>query len=221
MSDFQSLHPRWVTLQRIGGLITLLVVGAPTLVGALVLTFVDLLPGFWRLAPGAAWIALMILLIWAGLIFPPIAYRHIRYKVTDLGVEVRQGVFWKHIINVPRSRVQHTDVRQGPFQRRYSVGTLVMHTAGTTNHTVVLDGLPHDRALAIRDSLLHDKAESKQEREREHTDAAVPSTTSPCDAASAPVNAADTTEDDESDRTPAPRSSPPDHLTPGSRGDDA
>jgi len=162
LSTWHQLHPRWITLQRIGGLMTLLFIGAPTIAGAVVLTFTSMLSGYWRLTPGIAWIMLMILLVWTGLIFPPIAYRHIRYKITDLGIEIRQGVFWKHVINVPRSRVQHTDVRQGPLQRRYRVASLVMHTAGTTNHTVVLGGLPHDRALSIRDFLLH---EAEQQRE--------------------------------------------------------
>jgi len=162
LPDFHPLHPRWITLQRIGGLITLFIVGTPTFAGAVMMMFMGMLPGIWRWTPGIAWVALMLLLLWSGLIFPPIAYRYIRYRVCDLGVEIRQGVFWKHVINVPRSRVQHTDVRQGPLQRRYRIGTLIMHTAGTTNHTVVLGGLPHDRALAIRDFLLHE-AEKDQE----------------------------------------------------------
>jgi membrane protein YdbS with pleckstrin-like domain len=50
--------------------------------------------------------------------------------------------------------VQHTDVSQGPLQRRYGLATLTVHTAGTENAQVQLPGLPHDVALSIRDHLL-------------------------------------------------------------------
>ena len=58
------------------------------------------------------------------------------------------------VTNVPRSRVQHTDVSQGPLERRYGVGTLVIHTAGTDDAVVTQRGLTHGTALAIRDHLL-------------------------------------------------------------------
>jgi membrane protein YdbS with pleckstrin-like domain len=63
-------------------------------------------------------------------------------------------VVWRRIINVPRSRVQHIDVSQGPLQRTYALGTLVIYTAGTDHAKVELRGLSHARALRIRDHLL-------------------------------------------------------------------
>ena len=56
--------------------------------------------------------------------------------------------------NVPRSRVQHTDVAQGPLERRYGLGTLVIYTAGTEHAKVALPGLAYADALRIRDQLL-------------------------------------------------------------------
>ena len=55
---------------------------------------------------------------------------------------------------MPRSRVQHTDVSQGPLERGYGLGTLVIYTAGTDHAKVDLHGLDHATALAIRDHLL-------------------------------------------------------------------
>ena len=58
------------------------------------------------------------------------------------------------MINVPRSRVQHTDVSQGPIERGFGLGTLVIYTAGTEHARVELHGLEHGTALHIRDHLL-------------------------------------------------------------------
>ena len=86
--------------------------------------------------------------------WPPRAYQHTSYRVDDQGIEIRRGVYWRVVINVPRSRVQHIDVSQGPIERRYGLGTLVIYTAGTDHAKVELEGLEHGRALRIREHLL-------------------------------------------------------------------
>ena len=58
------------------------------------------------------------------------------------------------MINVPRSRVQHTDVSQGPIARRFGLGKLAIYTAGTEHAMVELAGLEHGRAMRIREHLL-------------------------------------------------------------------
>ena len=103
---------------------------------------------------GAAWLLFSGLLAWRAQVWPEIAYRHASYKVDAQGIEIRRGVFWRTVINVPRSRVQHTDVSQGPLERSHELGTLVVYTAGTDHARVDLAGLAHARALRIREHLL-------------------------------------------------------------------
>jgi membrane protein YdbS with pleckstrin-like domain len=91
---------------------------------------------------------------WLSHRWPEISYRHTFYRVDPQGIEIRRGVVWRRVITVPKSRVQHTDVSQGPLQRTYSLGTLVIYTAGTDHAKVELPGLSHARALRIRDHLL-------------------------------------------------------------------
>jgi membrane protein YdbS with pleckstrin-like domain len=69
-------------------------------------------------------------------------------------VDIRTGVVWRRIISVPRSRVQHIDVAQGPIERRYGLATLSIYTAGTGFAKVDLPGVPYPRAVRIRDHLL-------------------------------------------------------------------
>jgi membrane protein YdbS with pleckstrin-like domain len=86
--------------------------------------------------------------------WPAIAYRHTSYRVDEAGLEIRRGVYFRTMTNVPRSRIQHTDVSQGPIERRHGLGTLVVYTAGTQHSQVKLPGLEFSVAQRIRTHLL-------------------------------------------------------------------
>lgn len=150
-------HPldhRAVTLNRMVGWIITAVVS----LGQLAVIFIILLA-----ASPAGWVTALLLLAWAGSTailgwslhtWPEVEHRHASYKVDEQGIEIRRGVIWRLVVNVPRSRVQHTDVSQGPLERSHGLGTLVIYTAGTDHAKVNLHGLDHGTALRIRDHLL-------------------------------------------------------------------
>jgi uncharacterized protein len=121
--------------------------------GLLIATFVALTPRRWAWGL-ALWTVATILLAWFSQRWPVIEYRHMSYRLNDDGIEIRSGVFWRSVVNVPRSRVQHTDVAQGPLERSYELGRLVIHTAGTEHSRVELPGLEYYTAMRIRDWLL-------------------------------------------------------------------
>jgi membrane protein YdbS with pleckstrin-like domain len=143
------LDPRYISLQR--------EVGWYWSAGV---SFVALIASFGALGP-RRWY--WCLLIWAVVTpvvaywsyrWPEIEYRHTSYRVDDDGIEIRSGVLWRAVSNVPRSRVQHTDVAQGPLERKHGLGRLIIYTAGTQHSRVELPGLEHQTALEIRDHLL-------------------------------------------------------------------
>ena len=147
------LDPRYVPLRQIHSAIATVVLAGVSLVSML---------SFW-IASGRLWPGLVLVPTWLVLVgvaawqlrrWPAIAYRHVSYRVDGLGIEIRRGVYWREVTSVPRSRVQHTDVSQGPLERRFGLGTLVIHTAGTANSEVTLSGLEHAVAGRIRDHLL-------------------------------------------------------------------
>ena len=148
------LDPRVIPLQRIGGGIFVAFVAVASFVVAIIswLAGGPTLNGF--VLRIGVWLAAVGLLGWHTYRWPAIDYRHASYRVDRLGIEIRRGVFWRTLINVPRSRVQHTDVSQGPLERRFGLGTLVIYTAGTDHAKVSLAGLEHGRALHIREHLL-------------------------------------------------------------------
>jgi membrane protein YdbS with pleckstrin-like domain len=149
----RRLDPRSVRLDRIVGWITCAAISLGVLV-ALAILLATPAPGWVKLGVAGLWGAITLALAWTAHRWPAIHHRHVSYKVDDLGIEIRQGVFWRGVTSVPRSRVQHTDVAQGPMERKYGLGKLSIFTAGTVHAQVDLGGLDHATALLIRDHLL-------------------------------------------------------------------
>lgn len=142
-------------MQRVTSSLSVVAVALTSLI-ALGIAFAagDGIPGWMRVLLPAAWLAAVAFFALLAYAWPPLHYRHTSYRVDHLGIEIRRGVYWRVVINVPRSRVQHIDVQSGPIDRRYRLGTLVVYTAGTDHAKVVLAGLEHGRALRIREHLL-------------------------------------------------------------------
>ncbi len=150
---FRTLDPRVIQLDRIVGFIVTAVVFVGFGVATLILwVAADTL--WLPLLFAAAWPIVPALLAWSAWAWPPIDFRHHRYRVDDLGIEIRRGVIWRRIIYVPRSRVQHIDVSQGPIERRFGLGGVAIYTAGTEYAMVPLRGITHETALWVRDRLL-------------------------------------------------------------------
>ena len=149
------LDPRAVTVDRLGGW---MVFGGMALAQLVAVALVAIF------APIPIWVKVLLLVVawpaaaaglgWLAHQWPVVVHRHASYRVDDEGIEIRQGVVWRRIVNVPLSRVQHTDVLQGPIERSFGLGTLVIFTAGTEHARVQLHGLDHGLALRIRDHLL-------------------------------------------------------------------
>jgi membrane protein YdbS with pleckstrin-like domain len=107
-----------------------------------------------------AWWALVLLPLPAA-VLAATAILHARASVARFravllpdGLLVVRGVWWQSETFVPRARVQHTDVRQGPLGRQLGIATLKVFTAGSHMSVIEVAGLRHESALALRDALL-------------------------------------------------------------------
>lgn len=154
-SAWRALDPRVVAYWRVraflGATVASLLLGGAVLAGAL------LLSGDWTqrlLLAGIVFAIGLLALFLQAATWPRVRYRHARFRVQPDGLEIHEGVWWRAITFVPRSRVQHIDVQQGPLERQWQLGHLVVHTAGTISSSVPLVGLAHHQALALRDYLL-------------------------------------------------------------------
>ena len=146
------VDPRSVDVERVGWWISTGCVSG----GLCLIAILALLMASSSLAAAvfSTWLVVSLCHVWLTLRWPELAYSHTWYRADERGIEIRRGVIWRHRIAVPRSRVQHIDVTQGPLQRSYGIGTLVLFTAGTSHSRVTLTGLAYPAALSLRDSLL-------------------------------------------------------------------
>lgn len=150
-----SLDPRHVSHARLVGGLTAVAIASGLLVAMIVvLIAIDDLPGILRVPiPIVTFAAIIALGVFAWR-WPAREHHHTGYRLDRDGIEIRKGVYWRNVVNVPRSRIQHTDVSQGPLERNFGLATLHVFTAGTQHSEVTLAGLEHSRALLIRDHLL-------------------------------------------------------------------
>jgi membrane protein YdbS with pleckstrin-like domain len=93
------------------------------------------------------------LAVWLGWYIRASLQRY-RFALLDDGLLLQSGVFWHSEVFVPRVRIQHTDVSQGPVARWLDLATLVLHTAGVKLVNLEIVGLRAARARELRDQLL-------------------------------------------------------------------
>lgn len=97
--------------------------------------------------------AMLLALIYPCLIGPTRRYRGWGYRVEPDELHVGHGVWTRIHTVVPFARVQHIDVAQGPIERAFGVGRLMLHTAGTAHSLVTLPGLDMATAARLRDEI--------------------------------------------------------------------
>ena len=153
-SVFQPLSTNWLKVERRSWQILIGIVGAVLVGGWLVL-------GFFIRQSFDTWqwlflamIGLVVgLLVWAAYFFPRRSFQAASWRLHPHGFEIRRGIWWRHRIFIPKDRIQHTDVHQGPIQRAYGLASLVLNTGGTHEPSITLDGLDMPLAESLREQL--------------------------------------------------------------------
>jgi hypothetical protein len=153
-AEWREPDPRKVDLDREVGWITTAILSIGWLFGTVIFLFVGDLPLMIDGLMAVLWIPFTIGIALLFYRWPPVEHRHTRYRIDEQLIRIERGVFWKASIAVPRSRVQHLDVTQGPLERRHGLATLSIYTAGTEYSQVSLPGLSHEIAQWLRDALL-------------------------------------------------------------------
>lgn len=145
-TNLRPLHPDQVKVLRVR-------FGAAAAALIAVAAFVDLvvLDGT---TPRGLVTGIAALLALAGTaLLPRRRYRAWGYREGADELHIRHGLFKRVLTVVPFGRVQHIDISQGPVERRYDLGTLTLHTAGTRSAAVSLPGLGHGEAERLRDRI--------------------------------------------------------------------
>jgi uncharacterized protein len=140
-----GLHPRVATLWFWQWLLVAVLISLP---GAIT----GIAAGWWLVVLLAVLFGTLVLRL--SIQYHRRALRRFHCALLPDGLRIRRGVWWQVETFVPRVRIQHTDVTQGPLARHYGMATLKVHTAGTQQAEIQVEGLPHADALALRDLLL-------------------------------------------------------------------
>ena len=147
------VDPRTVRVARIIGFSVVLAISMAPLILFTIGWGVGGIPGPVYLGILAVWLLLLASFLLLAYRWPAARHRNLRYLVEEDGLRIRRGVFWRKVIWIPITRVQHTDVSQGPVQRKFGLGTLTVHTAGTAGASISLAGLEHGIASRLSDHL--------------------------------------------------------------------
>jgi membrane protein YdbS with pleckstrin-like domain len=123
---------------------------APLTIGAIVFD-----QGVLRDTPfyGALTVAVPLIALVALIAAPRRIYRRLGYRLTDRLLQSVRGWLFHVDTLVPFVRVQHIDVTRGPLDKLFGTASLVVHTAGTHNSIVTVNGLAPDTASQIRDTI--------------------------------------------------------------------
>ncbi len=79
------------------------------------------------------------------------------WALTEQTVELREGVFWRQHIVLPRSRVQNVTIATGPLRSALNLRTVVIHSAGAATPNITLLGVSPDEGEWAQQVLLADR----------------------------------------------------------------
>jgi membrane protein YdbS with pleckstrin-like domain len=149
-TDFVSLDPGARTLFQLQALWGLVVFWMPASFGlvALLTWLVDLPVG---LALGGSLLALQVV---RAVAWPVLAFRQWGYRLEADVLLVRRGVLYRTVTAIPRSRIQHVDVRQGPLEQLVGLARLQVHTASGLGADGAIPGLSPEDADLLRKALV-------------------------------------------------------------------
>jgi hypothetical protein len=141
------LHPKQLAVMRIRAAIVAAVMAALVLIADSALLSRTGFP------VGIATAAAIVVLGAWTMVMPRRRYRSWGYDMREDELHVQHGLWVRDHTVVPFGRVQHIDVTQGPLERRFGLGTLILHTAGTRSSAVELPGLAFEDAGRMRDAI--------------------------------------------------------------------
>ncbi len=141
-SDFKKHPKRFLNKKLIAKVVYFL----PLLIGVIVLAFVaDPFWIFW--VSLASWIFLLLL----TLFFSYKEYFVRGYVLREHDITYKHGWIFHHETTVPFNRIQHTEIKEGPIDRLFTLCELEIYTAGGSASDLSLSGLDPEDALKLKE----------------------------------------------------------------------
>lgn len=105
------------------------------------------------------WVSVLLAALWGlSSLYQVLAYRLLTYAVRQRDVSVTSGVVFRQTVVQPLTRLQHVELSRGPLERLFGLATLKLFSAGGAAHSLLVPGLPVERAERIKAFILDNKA---------------------------------------------------------------
>lgn len=150
----RPLESGWIAVARFGSLVAWSILGVVAFVALGIVALAVEIPFPLFVVLTFSLLALVGGILALATFWPKWEHARAGYRLLPDRIECWHGLVWRRSISVPISRVQYTDVKQGPMQRKYAIATLVVHTAGTLGSDIEFPGLPPALANEVRDWLV-------------------------------------------------------------------
>ena len=85
------------------------------------------------------------------------------YAVREKDISYKQGLFWKSKTLIPFNRIQHSEVKQGPFERMFSLASLRVFTAGGSASDLSIKGLKLEEANHLKQFIIKKTSDDEEE----------------------------------------------------------
>ena len=111
--------------------------------------------GPWSYIAGGI-LVVFLLLVFFGI---NIGFYRRSYALSERDLTYKKGWIFYSTTTIPFNRIQHTEVSQGPLERRYDLSTLKVYTAGGSTSDMAIPGLEEEEAKQLRDYISQKAAE--------------------------------------------------------------
>lgn len=65
-------------------------------------------------------------------------------------IAFKKGIIWQQVTILPLARIQHIEIHRGPIERKLSLASLKLYSAGGMSADLQISGLTHEKCKDIR-----------------------------------------------------------------------
>jgi len=150
-AEWRNLDPRVVAYWRFKGIPRWLTILAGAAVGGGLLSARTAVPSSVVLT---VWTLLAAFAVFDVFWLPRRRFAAFRYRLGEGFFELCYGIFWRVAVMIPIRRIQHVDLRESPWDRRFGLARIEIFTAGTRNASHEIPGLARETAAQLRRDLV-------------------------------------------------------------------
>lgn len=107
------------------------------------------IPLIWGLLILTVWLILFGLTLW----YVWKSYHFEGFVIRDKDILHKSGIFFQSVLIIPFNRIQHSEIKQGPIERLFDLGSLILYTAGGSSSDLAVHGLPYYKAQLLKEMI--------------------------------------------------------------------